>query len=128
LGPQGRQRTAAVRMLDVGHAQVDVQAALHPGAWSLLLGRLAQALKTLAEFTLDDRGKQLGLGRKVAVERAAAQADGLQQAVDTGGGEAPAFGDGTAAAKQLLAGLRLVIRRVTHSISTHAACLTMPEP
>lgn len=66
--------------LDMRHAQVVLEAALKPHPTLLTIG--TQTLKALAQFPFDNRTEQLILGRKVAVERPAAQPDRFHQAID----------------------------------------------
>ncbi|MNC61077.1 hypothetical protein D3C75_1110010 [compost metagenome] len=91
-------------MLDVRHAQVELEATLE---FFAILVR-PQPLQALPQLTLDNGCEQLVLGREVTIERPATQTDGLHQTIDTYRGKTRLLGRHRAALQQFLSGFQLV--------------------
>jgi hypothetical protein len=73
-----------------------------------ILAGARQTRDAVAQLALDDRTKQVVLGREMAVERPTGQADRPHQRIHAGSGKAALLGDGATAFDQLLAGFGLV--------------------
>lgn len=109
------QRATALGVLQVGQAQVLLQAALQAFAGGAAVGEADEG--AVGQFAADHFGEQVVLGREVVVEGTACQADGLHQTGNAGGGKTAALGQCAAASQQPFAGLLLVFVGIAHPIT-----------